>query len=412
MNRSLTVLFAAAEALLVAAIGLAIALVPLTVLWGAQFGFAPDWAIFWRASVDVWLLGHGVNITFVLDPAVAAALALPGSETPVTVTIALLGFALLTGLLAMRSGRRIAETRHRVLGELTAVGAFAAISLGLTLSTVHPAAQPSLWQGVALPTGAFALGMLIGVRRTRDLLDDRAGLIRDRIAAWPSSVAIVAATAARGGAAAAAGALALASIVTSLALIAGFARIITLYESLHTELLGGVAVTLGELALMPNAVIWSMSWLVGPGFAIGTGSAVSPLGTTLGPLPSIPLLGALPESGFDYGFVGLVVPVATGFLVAALFGPRLRRSLEGDSSVLTFVTGLGMGLIGGALLGTLAWWSGGAAGPGRLADVGPNPVAVGALAALELGIGALAGLAASSRTVRRSGADRRGGRSG
>src|SRR4051812_20243190 len=337
MNRSLTVLFAAAEALLVAAIGLAITLVPLTVLWGAQFGFAPDWAIFWRSAVDVWLLGHGVNITFVLDPAVAATLALPGSEAPITITIALLGFALLTALLAMRAGRRIAETRHRVLGELVAVGVFAAISLGLTLSTFHPAAQPSLWQGVALPTGAFALGMLLGVRRTRDLLDDRTGLIRDRMPALPSGIRTVLATAARGGAAAAAGVIALAAIVTCLALVAGFARIITLYETLHTELLGGVAVTLGQLAFTPNVVIWSMSWLVGPGFAIGTGSAVSPLGTHLGPLPSIPMLGALPESGFDFGFVGLVVPVATGFLVAALFGPRLRRSLEGDPSVLAFV---------------------------------------------------------------------------
>lgn len=402
MNRPLTVLFAAAEALLVAAIGLAITLVPLTVLWGAQFGFAPDWAIFWRTSVDVWLIGHGVNVMFVLDPALAATLALPGSESPVVISIALLGFAVLTALLAMRAGRRIAETKYRVLGELVAIGVFAIVSLALTLSTFHPAAQPSLWQGVVLPTGVFALGLLIGVRRTRDLLDDRSGLIRDRIAPWPAGIRTVLVTAARGGAAAAAGVIALAAIVTSLALVTGFARIITLYESLHTELLGGVAVTLGQLALVPNVVIWTMSWLVGPGFAIGTGSAVSPLGTTLGPLPSIPMLGALPEGGLEFGFVGLIVPVATGFLVAALFGPGLRRSLQGDPSVLSFVTALGMGLVGGVLLGLLAWASGGTAGPGRLADVGPDPMAVGALAALELGIGAVAGLAASSRPSRRS----------
>ena len=279
MNRSLTALFSAAEALLVAAIGIGITLVPLTVLWGAQFGFAPDWAIFWRASVDLWLVGHGVNITFVLDPALAATLAMPGSEAPVTVTIALLGFGLLTVLLAVRAGRRIAETKYRVLGQLVAIAVFAAISLGLTLASLHPAARASIWQGVALPTATFALGLLIGVRRTRDLLDDRAGLIRDRFAAWPSNVRTVVFTAARGGAAAAAGVIALAAIATCVAIVAGFARIISLYESLHTEVLGGIAVTLGELALLPNVVLWSMSWLVGPGFAIGTGSAVSPLGT-------------------------------------------------------------------------------------------------------------------------------------
>ena len=69
--------------------------------------------------------------------------------------------------------------------------------------------------------------------------------------------------------------------------------------------------------------------------------------------------------------------------------------------MLTLVTGLGIGVVGGVVLGLLAWWSGGAAGPGRLVDVGPDPVAVGALAALELGIGAVAGFAASGRLPRR-----------
>jgi len=43
------------------------------------------------------------------------------------------------------------------------------------------------------------------------------------------------------------------------------------------------------------------------------------------------------------------------------------------------------------VLGLLAWWSGGAAGPGRLADVGPVPLAVAGVAAATVGIGALVG---------------------
>ena len=58
MTRRLTVLFAAFEAVLGVAIGIAIPLVPLTIVWAAQFGFAPDWLIFWRGAVDVWLLGQ------------------------------------------------------------------------------------------------------------------------------------------------------------------------------------------------------------------------------------------------------------------------------------------------------------------------------------------------------------------
>src|SRR4029453_14818041 len=43
------------------------------------------------------------------------------------------------------------------------------------------------------------------------------------------------------------------------------------------------------------------------------------------------------------------------------------------------------------VLGLLAWWSGGAAGPGRLADVGPMPLPVAGIAAATVGIGALVG---------------------
>jgi hypothetical protein len=42
MNRMLSALFSALEAVIVVAVGLAIPLVPLTILWGAQYGFAPN----------------------------------------------------------------------------------------------------------------------------------------------------------------------------------------------------------------------------------------------------------------------------------------------------------------------------------------------------------------------------------
>ena len=58
---------------------------------------------------------------------------------------------------------------------------------------------------------------------------------------------------------------------------------------------------------------------------------------------------------------------------------------------------VGMGVVGGVILGLLAWASTGSAGPGRLQDVGPDPLAVGGWAMLELGLSALAGLFASLR---------------
>src|SRR6187402_2028812 len=151
MNRSLTALFSALEALLVVAVGIGIPLAPLTVLWAFQYNLQVDWVVFWRASVDTWLLGHGVDVTFTLQPALATGLGFPAAGTPFIVTIAALGFALLTVLMGVRAGRRIGETPHRVLGGLVAIGVFAALSLGVTLGALWPSARASIWQGTLLP---------------------------------------------------------------------------------------------------------------------------------------------------------------------------------------------------------------------------------------------------------------------
>ncbi len=263
MNRRLTVLFAAAEALLVVAVGLAIPLLMLTVLWAVQFGFGPDWTIFARGAVDLWLLGHGVDVTFTLDPLLAASLGMPGSASPVTVTIAVLGFALLTALLGARAGRRIAESGRLVLGQLVAVLLVAALSLGLALLVSHPAAQPSRWQAAVLPAAVFAIGLLLGVRRARDVKGDRTGRIRELVERIPVHARDALGSAVRTGFAAAAALLVIASLVTATAIAVRYAQIIALYESLHTEVLGGVAITLGQIAFLPDFIVWTASWLVG-----------------------------------------------------------------------------------------------------------------------------------------------------
>ncbi len=393
MNRRLTVLFAAFEAALVAGIGIAIPLVPLTVLWAVQFGFGVDWVAFWRASVDVWLIGHGVDVRVTLDPAIASRLGFVGADQPFAITIAALGFALVTALLAVRAGRRVAETRYPIVGELAALAAFAAVSLGATYSALHHLARPSIVQGTLLPTLVFAIGLAIGVRITRPELDDAPRPIRTWIAQWPPHIRGVVGTAFRGGAAAVASVILVASLATTVAIVVSYARIITLYESLHTEVFGGFAVTLGQAAFLPNFVIWVASWFVGPGFAIGTGSAVGPLGTALGPIPAIPILGALPAGQLSFGFVGLVVPVVAGFIVGAI--THSRRGDEGGAT--GAATAIGMGIVGGVILGLLAWFSGGSAGPGRLQDVGPNAWAVGGWGAIEFSVGAFLGMLAASR---------------
>jgi len=400
VTRRLTMLFSAFEALLVAAIGVAIPLLPATLMWAIQFGFAPDWAGFWRGSVDVWLIGHGVDVRFALDETTALTIGAPAG-TVVLVTIAALGFALLTLALGVRAGARVAETGHRLLGELTAFVVFAAVSLLLTLSAVHPDARPSIWQGALLPAVVFGVGLLLGVLRAdADRGVTAHGRLADLTARWDPRVRGTVAAALKAGVASVMIVLVASSIAVAITLVAGYAQVIRLYEALHTEVLGGVVVTAGQFAFIPNIVVWAASWFAGPGFALGTGSLVSPLGTSVGPMPAVPILGALPAGDLAFGLIGLAVPVVAAFLAAAAVRPSLLRAI-GDGSRLAWsaLVAVGGGLAGGLLLGLLAAASAGAFGPGRFAEVGPDPLAVGIASGIEFAVGIALGLAAGSVTL-------------
>jgi Family of unknown function (DUF6350) len=402
MTRRLTVLFAALEAALGVAVGVAIPLVPLTVVWAAQFGFAPDWLIFWRGAVDVWLLGHGVDVTFTLDAATASGLGLDGADTPVVVTIALLGFALLTVLAGVRAGRRIVESGHRLLGALAAMGTFAGLSLALTLTVLHPMARPSIWQAALLPALAFGIGAGLGMLRAdRELDTPRRGPLRRWAATLSIDTRATASAAVRAGTAAVALVFVASAVAVGARLVLGYADIIRLYEALHTEVVGGVAVTALQLALVPDPTVWAAAWFTGPGFAIGTGSHVSPLGTALGPLPALPLFGAIPSADIPLGFAGLLVPVVAGFLAGVAVRPALARALDGVTAAGVLAVGLGGGIAGGLLLGLLAWASAGSAGPGRLVDVGPSPWAVGLAVLVELAPAIALGVASGGLLRRR-----------
>jgi hypothetical protein len=409
MTRIMTALLAALEALIVVAIGVGIALVPLTILWATQFGLATDWLIFWRAAVDVWLLGNGVDLTVQLDPAVVLALVLPTAEPPFSLTIALLGFALLAALLGMRTGIRAAASAHRWIGAGAAILAYGILSSLLTLSAGHPLVQPSLVQGILLPTLIYAAGVVLGsglgqARRGAPGADDAAPvsrIIRGRYQALPESVRVQIAAALRGGAAAAAGVVAISAVAVSLLIVVNYATIIGLYETLQAGVLGGIAITLGQLAFIPNLVVWAAAWFVGPGVAIGVGTSVSPVGTSLGAVPGLPIFGALPHGTLALGFLGLLVPVLVGFLCAVVVRQRMPEPALPHPVRFFLYTGAGIGITAGLLLGVLAWASAGAIGPGRLAEVGPNPLVVGALAAVEIGIAACAGLIAGSRRTSR-----------
>jgi Family of unknown function (DUF6350) len=398
MRRTTIALLAALEASVAALIGLGIALVPLMLLWAVHFGLAVDMAVLLRAAADIWLVGHGVDLVVQLDPVTASRIAVPGAGDPFPITIALLGFALLTVVSGRRIGRRSAAGGHPFSGGIAAMLVFAIVGAGLALAAAADVARADPWQAALLPAGVVAIGVVIGtageVLRADRSTDAPTGLVRRSLPALPHGLAVGVRAAVRVGAGAAFGVLALAAVLVAVLIAVDYATIAGLYQALGAGVDGGIALTVAQLALLPNVVIWAASWLLGPGFSIGTGSLVSTGGTLLGPVPGIPLLGALPAEAAAMGAIWLIAPVLLGFIGAwaVSTGRDPSRDLPrttGWWAPLTLAAGAGS--TAALVLGLLAWWSGGAAGPGRLADVGPMPLAVAAVAAATVGIGAFVG---------------------
>lgn len=123
------------------------------------------------------------------------------------------------------------------------------------------------------------------------------------------------------------------------------------------------------LLAVPNATLFSSSYLLGPGFTVGAHTLVTPTVVTLGPVPMFPLLAALPDDG--------PTPVWTPYLmalgplvaiVAVVLVHRRQPTARWDHGA---VRGLAIGVLGAIAVGILAGLAGGAVGPGRMAHVGP-----------------------------------------
>ncbi|WP_324290157.1 cell division protein PerM [Streptomyces antarcticus] len=142
---------------------------------------------------------------------------------------------------------------------------------------------------------------------------------------------------------------------------------------------GRFAVLLLALALIPNAMVWGAAYGLGPGFALGTGAAVTPLGFTGSPaLPRFPLLAALPPEGpgTPLTWAAAGVPVVAG-LAVGWFAVRRAREVSYGETALTAALGA---LVCGLAMAGLAAASAGPLGSRGLADFGPVWWATGAAA--------------------------------
>jgi len=233
----------------------------------------------------------------------------------------------------------------------------------------------------------FVAGLVIG---WRPWLQDRT--LGNAVALFLDEWRDVISVAGRIAGATLAGVVAIAAATLAVLVVAGYATVVSLYESLHTGILGGFVLTAAQMAFVPVAVVWMVSWIAGPGFALGSGAVVSPFAVTVGAVPAIPLVGIIPESAAIGGWV-TVLPGLVALVTAARFSSWVesRDGVFNPGStadlgrvVMTSVTAAA---IVGLVTLVVGSYAAGAAGGGRFAQVGIDP----ALLALVLSGGVLAG---------------------
>lgn len=387
MQRVLVTLLSALDALVAAVVGVAIAFAPLTVVWFIAFGM-PEWSALWQTAASVWQLGHAVPLDITLPESYLVSAGIDASLAQFTLSLAPLGFAVITVLLGCRSGVRAARAGAWPTGVISGavVFALAALLIGFTGGTTVAAVQ--LWQAIGYPAAFYAASLIVGalVAAWREGDDGPIDLLRDRLSraggAWSEVPGLIA----RGVGVALAGLAAAGALLCAVALVLRGGQIVALSESANLDLLGVIVVTLCEAMYLPTLAIWALSFLAGPGFAVGTGTSVTAAGTQLGVVPGIPVLGALPESISPWLFVLVLVPVGVGVFTGWMLRARIAAAAETVPVRLVLVAGVAVPTALAVLVACVL--ASGSIGPGRLTALGPAAWAVALAVLVEVGLGA------------------------
>lgn len=390
MNRLLVTLLAALDAAIAVAVGLAVVGAPLTLLWVFGFPGVEDWAALWPAAARLWQFGHFVPIEVTLTEEYLTATGIPDEAASFVLSLAPTALAAFTAIFAARSGARAAKASAWPFGVAAGTVVVAAAATGVALTSRIDVAAAEMTLAIVLPVVVYAVpclaGALVGAWRHGD--DGWVDAVRAAAQRHPRW-ALVPAAAARGLAAAVVGIVGLGALGLTVAVLARAGAIVGLYQSAHLDLVGVIVLSLGQLAYLPTFVVWGAAYVAGPGFALGAGTTVSPAGTSLGIVPGIPVLGAIPDASSTWMLLLALAVVGVGALAGWIARTRLAADGPHDEPVLTRLVVLGVLVAGSAAAAALgALLASGAMGPGRLATVGPDPGGLALAVAVEAGIGA------------------------
>lgn len=162
--------------------------------------------------------------------------------------------------------------------------------------------------------------------------------------------------------------LAAASFVASvIALVAGWSRMSGIQELLGASSAADTSFIVGGQALFaPTIMAWAAAWWSGAGFLTATDSLHSPAVAGAGPIPPIPLLGAVPQTA--PGMWVILAPIALGIGLGVVAARSFRREHLLHQSA----QGVLASLITASVTALWMWSATMSLGSVRLASMGPR----------------------------------------
>lgn len=387
MRRPLIALLAAVDAGVITLATLAAVFAPLTVAWV----MSGRWFSLWPTTSSLWAFGFGAPLDVAIATDALPHLGIDRDAATFVVSLAPFVLSIAVAWFAYGSGARAARAGSAQAGVLTGSTVFAVLAAAIVLPVHNEIfAAQHLW-GLVIPVAVYALGATCGGlvetwRARRSWVGDLAPKQRTILDA--SLVGVVAASV---------GLIAVGAIAVAVRFVLGGSHAAAIYQGLHVDVAGATALTFGQSFYLPTAIVWAVSWLAGPGFAMGTDALASPVVTTPSVQPPVPLFALVPQHSSIWWLAIVLVPIAVG----ALAGWIVRSRLEFDrfpaettarANHLTFLER--MLVVGAIVVGTGLVWAllalaaSGGIGPGTLTHLGPSVLTVPAALAGEIGLGA------------------------
>ncbi|KRF27319.1 hypothetical protein ASG91_12735 [Phycicoccus sp. Soil802] len=368
---------------------------PALLVWVAASESTVSWTSSLGIGASLWLLAGGAHLTV-------------GATHLTVVPLLALALSVVIGVWsATRAAREAADARTIRLARDTLHRPLAADLLAWTLGY---AACALLWVAVAFLAGphpvvwTLVLPVLVvpvvsaGLALAR-LLKGRpelAGPALRRPTWLPEPVR----RAVRPGLEGAAVLVGAGTLICLVLLVVRFGEVRHLQSELAPGIVGGVALTLAQVAVLPNLALWAVSFVAGTGFSAVEGASATWTGSRTSLMPMVPAFGALPQPGAFPGLLPLIVllPVAVG----ALVGWRSLRAVARLSTGRTKLTVAGTAVVVAAgAVGLLDVLGGGSLGMARLRDIGAPAGAMTLALLVELGLGAALVLAWDRWKLRR-----------